>query len=213
VSAPLVDPRPVSLSELVQLAPPPSQDPATAAQSILDAAVAEADALRARAVAEGLAEGMRLGRADAAAELAPAAAALAAAVQQAVAMRDEIVQAAEARAAELAIAIAERIVAAALGARPDLVVNVVRGALRGVLEGERIVICVHPDDVALVAGADLAAAEQHIEIYPERRVARGGALVRTSVGEIDARVATKLDAVRDIIAAELTDPRGAGGVP
>jgi flagellar assembly protein FliH len=195
--------RPVALGELEQLAPPPSQDPVIAARAIIDAAHAEAGALRAQAVQEGRAEGVRLGREDAASELAPAVAALDQAVVAAHALRDAMVEEAEGRAARLALAIAEKVVAGALEVEPERVVDVVRGALRGLLDGDRIIVCVHPDDVELVRAAGLGAAEAHLEVHGERRVARGGALVRTSVGEIDARIERKLDAVRAVVATEL----------
>ncbi len=195
--------RPVALGELEQLAPPPSQDPVIAARAIIDAAHAEAGALRAQAVQDGRAEGVRLGREDAASELAPAVAALDQAVVAAHALRDAMVDEAEGRAARLALAIAEKVVAGALEVEPERVVDVVRGALRGLLDGDRIIVCVHPDDVELVRAAGLGAAEAHLEVHGERRVARGGALVRTSVGEIDARIERKLDAVRAVVATEL----------
>jgi flagellar assembly protein FliH len=195
--------RAVSLADLEQLAPPPSQDPVVAAQHIIDAAHAQAGALRAQAVADGRAEGVELGRADAAAELAPALTALERAVEEAYALRDAVAADAETRAVQFAIAIAEKVVAGALDVQPERVLDVVRLALRGLLDGDRIVVCVHPDDVELVRAAGLGAGEARVEVHGERRVARGGALVRTSVGEVDARIAHKLDAVRALVAAEL----------
>jgi flagellar assembly protein FliH len=195
--------RPVALAELEQLAPPPAQDPVAAARAIVEAAHAEAETLRAQAVEEGRAEGLLLGRETVAAELAPAATALEQAVEQARALQAELAEAAEARAAQLALAIAEKVVAGALEIAPERVVDVVRGALRGLLDAERIVVCVHPDDVELVRAAGLGSPDVHLEIHGERRVARGGALVRTSVGEIDAQIEHKLDAVRALVAAEL----------
>jgi len=194
----------VALDDLEQLAPPPAQDPTVAAQQIIDAAHAEAGALRAQVVADGRAEGVALGRADAAFELAPAVAALGEALEQARTLRDATVDDAEARAVQLAVAIAEKVVAGAIEIEPARVVDVVRGALRGLLDGDRIVVAVHPDDVELVRAAGVGSPEDHIEIHAERRVDRGGALLRTSVGEIDARLAHKLDAVRALVAAELS---------
>ena len=37
----------------------------------------------------------------------------------------------------------------------------------------------------------------------ERRVARGGCIVRTPVGDIDARVETKLERAREVVASAL----------
>lgn len=195
--------RPVALGELDQLAPPPPQDPVLAARAVIDAARAEADALRAQAAQDGYAEGVRRGREESAASLAPAMGALRAALDEATGARDAIVDAAERRAAELALAIAEKILVAAVEVQPERVVDVVRGALRGLLDAERIVVCVHPDDVELVRAAGHELSDAKVEIHGEQRVARGGALVRTSVGEIDARVDVKLAAVRALVATEL----------
>lgn len=200
----MLEARPVSLSELEQLAPPLPQDPVAAARAVIAAAQAEADTLRAQAVEEGRAEGVRLGREAAAAELAPAAAALEQAVEQARALRAELADAAEARAAQFALTIAEKVVAGALEIEPERVVDVVRGALRGLVDAERLVVCVHPDDVELVREAGLGSPDMHMEVHGERRIARGGALVRTSVGEVDAQIEHKLDAVRALVAAELS---------
>ena len=195
--------RPVALDELEQLAPPPSHDPVRAARAVVEAAEAQAQSLRARAIEDGYAEGLRLAREETAAALAPAMDALQSAVGEALAAREEMLGAAEVRAAQLAVAIAEKIVVGAIEVQPERVADVVTGALRGLLDSERIVVCVHPDDVELVRAAGVDHSDAHVEIHPEQRVPRGGALVRTSVGEVDARVGTKLDAVRALVAAEL----------
>jgi len=195
--------QPVALDELEQLGPAPSQDPAQAAEAVIEAARAEADALRASAVEDGFTEGLRRGREETAASLVPAADALRDALMEAISAREEILAGVEMCAAQLAISIAEKIVVGTLEVAPERVVDVVRGALRGLLGSERIIVCVHPDDIDLVRAAGLEHADAHIEIYAERRVARGGVLVRTAVGEVDGRIETKLDAVRALVAAEL----------
>jgi flagellar biosynthesis/type III secretory pathway protein FliH len=104
--------------------------------------------------------------------------------------------------------IAEKVVAAAIEVQPERVLDVVRGALRAIVERERITILVNPEDLDLVRaatselGGSLGGFE-HIDVQEERRVQRGGALVRTSVGEIDARIQTKLDRAREAVTGEL----------
>ncbi|HWI07871.1 MAG TPA: FliH/SctL family protein [Solirubrobacteraceae bacterium] len=195
--------RPVALGELEQLAPPPAQDPVRAARAVIEAAEAEASTLRADAERDGYAEGVRRGREESAASLAPAMDALRAALDESAAAREAFVESAETRAAELAVAIAEKILVGAIDVQPARVVDVVRGALRGLLDAERIIVCVHPDDVELVRAAKNELNDGHVEIHGEQRVARGGALVRTSLGEIDARIECKLEAVKALVAAEL----------
>lgn len=197
------DARPVALSELEQLAPPPSLDPVRAAEAVIEAARRESETLRSQAVQDGFVEGLRRSQEESAASLAPALDALRNAMDEVLAARDVIVDDAEKRAVGLAVSIAEKIVAGALDAQPERVIDVVRGALRGLLDSDRIVVCVHPDDVELLRLAGQEQGGPQIEIFGERRVARGGALVRTSTGEIDARIETKLAAVQALVAAEL----------
>jgi flagellar assembly protein FliH len=85
---------------------------------------------------------------------------------------------------------------------------VVRGALRTIVERERVVVLVHPDDLVLMreGAAELTASLggiEHLDVQEERRVARGGAILRTSFGEVDAGIATKLERARALVAEEL----------
>jgi flagellar assembly protein FliH len=44
---------------------------------------------------------------------------------------------------------------------------------------------------------------EHTEVQAERRVSRGGAIVRTPDGDVDARVETKLQRAREVVEAAL----------
>jgi flagellar assembly protein FliH len=181
-----------------------ADDAADETVGVLASAHAEADAIRALAHAEGLAAG----RDQALAELTPAATAL---EQAGRALRAEAAVAAERlemQAVDLALFLAEKIVGAAIAADPQLVVEAVRGALRGIVERERVTVLVHPDDLELVRGAmgGLVATLggiEHYEVQAERRVARGGAVVRTPDGDVDARLDVKLQRAREVVDAAL----------
>jgi flagellar assembly protein FliH len=69
-------------------------------------------------------------------------------------------------------------------------------------------VLVHPDDLDVVrAAADGLAAElggiEHCEVQAERRLARGGAVVRTDEGQVDASIETQLTRARELVEAEL----------
>ncbi len=199
---------PTTYFDFAPLEPPAalvaSADAAAGAADVLASAHAEADAIRALAHAEGLASG----REAALAELQPAAAAL---EEGARLLHDESVATAERlelQAVELGLLLAGKIVGAAVAADPELVVEAVRGALRGLVERERVTVLVHPDDLELVRGAmggvvATLGGIEHFEVQAERRVARGGAVVRTPEGDVDARVETKLERAREVVEAEL----------
>jgi flagellar biosynthesis/type III secretory pathway protein FliH len=134
--------------------------------------------------------------------------ALAEALVQAQAERDAVAEEMEAASVELALQIAGKAVTAALEIQPERVVDVVRGALRCLVERERVAILVHPEDLEIVRESVEGLVRQlggmdHVDVQEERRVQRGGAIVRSSSGEIDARIATKLDRARELLQAEL----------
>ncbi|HEY8583696.1 MAG TPA: FliH/SctL family protein [Capillimicrobium sp.] len=178
------------------------------ARDVLAAAHAEADAIRAQAHAEGLA----LGRQEALAAAGPAAEALGEAARQLSAEAGELAERTERAAVELALRIAEQALGAALEVQPERVLDVVRGALRRLVERERVLLLVHPDDLDLVrARLDTVTGSlggiEHCEVQAERRVPRGGAIVRTGEGDVDATMATKLVRAREALEHELAADR------
>lgn len=177
-------------------------------ESPLAAAQAEADAIRAQARAEGHADGLEAGLAEGRAQVAAALAALESAVENVRATREATAEAVERDAVELALRLAEKIVAGTLDAEPERVLDVVRGALRRLAERRHVTILVNPDDLELVrASADAFAGElggiEHCDVQSERRIARGGAIVRTDEGQVDASVETQLLRARELVVAEL----------
>ena len=181
--------------------------PAAQAEVVMDVlaeARAEAEQLRQNALDEGYAAG----RAEALEALQPALATLACAVQELRAEQAAAAEELERRAVELGLALAQKVLVGALEVQPERVLASVEGALRGIVERERVTIMVNPDDLEIVRGAmeEIKASLggiEHCEVQSERRVARGGAIVRTPVGDVDARVETKLERASEVVAAAL----------
>lgn len=198
-----------------QLTPPAPVEPAPSletaaaqARAIVAAAEAEAARIREQARQDGLAEGFAAGRDSVRADLEPAAHAMAEAVETLQRLEADAADRVEAHAVELAVRLAEKVVAGAIEAQPERLLDVVRGALRTIVERERIVVLVHPQDLDLmresVAGlTGSLGGMEHVEVQEERRVRRGGAIVRTAYGEVDARLDTKLERARAAVEQEL----------
>ena len=187
--------------EFPELIAPPAPVEVHAATEAERRAEAEAELVEA-ARAEGMAAGLAAGRA----EIGPATQALGAATAELGQAREASAAATEQAAVELALQIAEKVLGAALEVRPELVLDVVRGALRRLAEPQESVLLVNPEDVELVRAAIETLAAEHgapLTVRAERRVERGGAIVRTQVGEIDARIATQLQRAGAVVRAEL----------
>jgi len=159
---------------------------------------------------EGFDEGFAAGIAHAQAQLEGPASAMAAAAEQLQAMRGDAAASVEPAAVELALRIAEQALGAWVVADRSVVVEVVRGALRRLVERDRVLILVNPDDLEVVRDhasrlvGELGGIE-HCEVQAERRVRPGGAIVRTAEGEVDATLETKLARAREVLEHELAN--------
>jgi flagellar assembly protein FliH len=207
---------PTSAFSFDQLPPEPagaritsaSADPRAMAEDFMAAARAEADDLRHTARQQGYEEGYQAGIAAAREELAPAATAMAHALAETQQLRAEAADQVEARAVELSLRIAEKVLVGTLEAQPERVVDVVRGALRCLVDRERVTVQVNTLDLELVRGAiepivSTLGGIDNIEVQEDRRVTRGGALVRSAAGEVDATIETKLERAREVLEEEL----------
>ena len=194
--------------EPVGARPAAGLDPKAVAEDFMAAARAEADDLRHATRQQGYEDGYQAGMAAAREELAPATAALGEALAGAQKLGAETADAVEARAVELSLRLAEKVVAGTLNVQPERVVDVVRGALRCLVDRERVIVQVNTLDLELVREAvePLAATLggiDSLEVQEDRRVSRGGARVRSAAGEVDATIAAKLERAREALEAEL----------
>jgi flagellar assembly protein FliH len=194
------------LFSLEQLEPSPPL-PHDAPERIIALATAEGERIREEARAEGRAEGRVQGHRDGLAETTAAVQAMGEALLELQQLRDQTAEAVERDAVELALALAAKIIAGTLEAEPERVVDVVRGALRRIADRRQIVVLVDPADLDVVSAAvnDLRAQVGGIEtcdVQADRRVGRGGAVVRTIEGEIDATVKTQLERARELVLPE-----------
>jgi flagellar assembly protein FliH len=189
--------------------PPPRDAPAR----MLAQATEEAERIRELARAEGFQDGRAAGHQQGAAEIAAGAAALGEAINGIEALRTEIVNTVETDAIELALALAGKILAGAQQARPELVVDVVQGALRRISDRRRITVMVNAADLDVVRAAlgELTAQGSGVELcdlQSDERVASGSAIVRTSEGEVDASVHTQLERAREVVNVSLQSSEG-----
>lgn len=187
---------------------PSEAPPRDAAARVLVQAHAEAERIREQARAAGYEQGRAAGHERGAAEIARAASTLGEAAQGIEALRVQTVQAVEADAIDFALELAGKVLAGALQAHPELVVEVVQGALRRITDRRTITVLVNPADVEAVRAAvgQLTAQGSGVElcdVQAEERVLAGSAIVRTAEGEVDASVHTQMERAQEVAAAAL----------
>ena len=95
--------------------------------------------------------------------------------------------------AGVAVQLAQQVLRAELQSRPELVARVASEAINSVMFSARhIGVQVHPLDLPLVAeGAEEALKARGARLLPNPGLERGGVLVESDVGSVDARIATR----------------------
>lgn len=180
--------------------PAPLWDAAVEARRRLEAASAEAAALlsRAREEAERLrAAASRAGREEGLAGVTELLA-------RAVAERDRLLASAEPQLVELAFAIARTVLARAVERDPGSVVETARRALEAARGRERVTVRAHPADLPALLEAALGREEvppRALAMRPDAAVERGGVVIETEVGTVEARLSSQLEALRRALGA------------
>jgi len=195
-----------------QLQPSAPPDPRAAEQRV-SLAAAEAENIREQARAEGFEAGRAEGHEQGMHAVSSAASALVAAAQELSSASERAASELERDAMALALALAGKILAGTIDVEPERVLDVVRGALRHVADRRTITIIVDPADMEIVTAAveelrSEAGGIEQCEVQADRRIGPGGAIVRTSEGEVDACLDTQLERAREVIAAELGGSSG-----
>jgi flagellar assembly protein FliH len=193
-----------AFEQLEPSAPPRREEPAR----IVEEALAEAERIREQAREEGYAEGRNAGREQGSAEISSAVRALEEALRGIDTLRTEVADAVEIDAIELALELAEKILATTLEVRPELILEVIRGALHRLGDRRRVTVAVNPENLETVRQAigelpGRGSGIEHCEVVSDELVGVGGAVVRSVEGEVDAGVLTQLERAREAIGASL----------
>lgn len=168
----------------------------------------EAEAYRA-GFAKGEAEGREAGRLAA----QPLVETLEGVLQEIDGFRKRLRQHTEHETVRLALAVAKKILVREVSVSDSVILNVVREALRQTDEPDKVLIRLHPEDLAVVereSGSliELSGRSEMITFEPDAAISRGGCFVETEFGEIDARIEQQFRVVEDAFQAEmlLIDP-------
>ena len=116
------------------------------------------------------------------------------------AMREKFYKEAEVEIIKLTMSIAEKVIGSIVDERPEVIKNVVRQALERSL-GDRITVRVNPEDYATITSQnyefkDVLDRTKRLHFKEDETVSKGGCIVETEVGTIDAQIETQMEAIR-----------------
>jgi len=175
--------------------------------ALVEVAREQAEDIAAQARADGYRTGFDEGQAQAQREIADLLRFAESAVREVSDTRARLLEENETAMVELALQIAEKILHTTLAAEPQRVTDVLRGALRKAYVRDHLQVVCNPDDLALIEGTEAALQAQvgtlkGLELIGDRRVQRGGVIVRTPGGDVDATIGSQLERLRAAMLGE-----------
>jgi len=117
--------------------------------------------------------------------------------------RSKIIEAAEPEILKLSIRIATQVIKSEVSMNRDITLNIVREAIGKVSDNKNVVIKVNQNDLETIRlhkdEVEDLLDSKNITIVADKKVEEGGCYIETSLGYIDARIATKLQMIEDTI--------------
>jgi flagellar assembly protein FliH len=166
-----------------------------------------------RARAQGFEQGYKEGKAEARRESEQEKARLRRAVDAVISQvqrsRANALAQAQQEVGDLVLEVARKILKDEVRWNRDVVLGIVKDAIRRVVDKETVRVRVNIEDLPAVKearGELLSTIDgiQNLEIVDDRRVGLGGAIIETSSGTIDARIETQLEEIKRAFEGRLT---------
>ena len=125
-------------------------------------------------------------------------------VSTAVDIRDDIIRSSEKLMTEMILMIARKVIKDEIVERREVVINNIKEALQRVKDRDRIDIRVNFADLDMTTAhkdelIKMMESLKKVNIYEDSRVERGGCIIETDVGAIDARISTQLESIEEAI--------------
>ncbi len=202
------------IAEETELAQRDLYDPVAAARREAEAELTRAKEQALEVLAEAKSRGYAEGLAQAETELQQKCSELESLVAAINEKQNTFFMRMEREVIELAIAIAAKVVEREVEAHPEIVVEQVRRCVRRLHERERLCVRVNPSDVETVraAKAELMAGHDglhRMDVVDDRRVAKGGCVVESQSGILDARLDRQLKEVGRVLLEASENGNGA----
>lgn len=170
-------------------------------QQFNEQAAAEAEQLRQMAFKKGTDEGLAEGKRQAHSEYVDLMISARDLYVQGIKERRKLIETTEPELARLSIQIAEKIIGLEVTTNSDVIMGVVKEALSDMKDREQVRIHVNPDDYHIVNNdrtslMRMVEGLKDFDLTIDSKVTRGGCIIETNLGNIDARLETQLGTIQ-----------------
>jgi flagellar assembly protein FliH len=169
-------------------------------------------AIEREAFAKGYAQGERAGEAAAAARLDATLQRLVATIDEIASLRTGVMRRAERELVRLALAMAERILRRQIDADRELLLVMARVAVERLGENAVATIRLNPTDYEAAVARRAPDPGKAVEVVADANVPRGGCLVRSAFGTIDASIDSQIrELSRALLGADMVEEQEEAG--
>jgi len=163
--------------------------------------------IRKEAYAEGYAEGEKAGQQSSSRQLTPVINNFSQAVEELEKIKKNIFLNAEKKTLNLALAVARKIVIREIESNREVIFDIIREALDSIVDREGITIRVNPEDYRHVTQSNGRLSEmiddyEHITFEEDSTISGGGCLIKTRMGDIDARVDRQFKVIEELFESQ-----------
>jgi flagellar assembly protein FliH len=153
---------------------------------------------------KGLSEGIREGRELQKKETLQSIEALSALIQDLSGLKEKMLEAAEEQILQLALAVAEKVIHMETTTNRNVIQNVLKAAMKSIVDRENMKIRVHPHDFQYMMEIKSDFMNnfdgiKNIVFEEDVSITRGGAILETMFGEVDARVDQQYNAIKSVM--------------
>ena len=125
-------------------------------------------------------------------------------LSRAIEVRENLITDSEKQMIDMVLIIARKVIKDEISERKEVVLHNIREALKRVKDRDRIDIRVNFEDLELTAAhkdelIKMIESLRKVNIYEDSRVDRGGCIIETEIGSIDARISTQFKQIEDAI--------------
>ena len=156
------------------------------------------------AYAKGYSEGIKEGTEDERKRLFQAAEALANSMKELDRLRKEILESNEEKILNLVFSVTEKVIHREVTTSRDIVYDVMKSAIKQVIDKEGIKVRLNPEDYRYILEMNPGIIDsfddiRNMSVVEDNSIRRGGVVIETSSGEVDARLDQQLHEVRKAI--------------
>lgn len=179
-------------------------------KSSIDGIKEQTEEISEKAYVKGYEEGEKAGMEAEKKKLKPVLETLRASISELDNVRSELHSSAERQAVELALVIAKKIVGHEVSINKEVIFRVLKETLKRVTDQEEIHIKINPSDLQAIKDAEFQVSSigkgvENVTLESADAISRGGCLIETNFGVIDARIDSQVQVVEEALRAELQE--------